>query len=78
MEIFHDGLWGTVCDNGWGVYDATVVCKQLGYVFGDARVGGDFIPGTKPLLVLFHCVLHCALCFTVYTCEFYTLTSLSA
>ena len=30
VEICVDDFWGTVCDNGWDVNDATTVCRQLG------------------------------------------------
>ncbi|CAI5683597.1 deleted in malignant brain tumors 1 protein isoform X1 [Oreochromis niloticus] len=29
LEVFHDGRWGKVCNNNWGLKEATVVCKEL-------------------------------------------------
>ena len=31
VQVFHDGLWGWICDDSFGNVDASVACGQLGY-----------------------------------------------
>ncbi|PVD22131.1 hypothetical protein C0Q70_17935 [Pomacea canaliculata] len=30
VEIQHNGFWGTLCDDSWGIKEARVTCNQLG------------------------------------------------
>lgn len=37
LEVYHDGIWGTVCDDGWDLAEKIVVCREL--FLGTGKLG---------------------------------------
>ena len=42
MEVYHNGEWGTVCDDGWDLNDAQVVCSELDLGYAVAALYNAF------------------------------------
>ena len=52
MEILYNGIWGSVCDDGWDLNEAMVVCRQLGYSTAvGAPTSAYFGESTGPILL---------------------------
>ncbi|NXD76826.1 HIPL1 protein, partial [Halcyon senegalensis] len=53
VEVYINGEWGTVCDDGWSSHAAAVVCRQLGFPYVvRASKKAEFGEGTSLRILL--------------------------
>ncbi|CAL8393814.1 unnamed protein product [Arctogadus glacialis] len=52
VEVLHEGQWGSVCDDGWGLQEAEVACREMkcGMALG-VKYQAHFGQGAGPILL---------------------------
>ena len=52
VELFYNGVWGSMCGDDWDLKDGHVVCRMLGYEYAlQVTRGGRYVK-TKGYILL--------------------------
>ncbi|CAH2985030.1 unnamed protein product [Chilo suppressalis] len=50
VEIYHNGTWGSICADGWTLYEASVICRHLALGFAQQALQTDYFGTSKVVM----------------------------
>ncbi|XP_075986562.1 lysyl oxidase-like 2 [Anticarsia gemmatalis] len=55
VEIYYNKTWGSICPDGWTLYEASAVCRHLALGYAEQAAQTDFFGSSKIVLSGVHC-----------------------
>ncbi|CAH2096876.1 unnamed protein product [Euphydryas editha] len=56
IEIYHNGIWGSICPDGWTLYEASAICHHLALGFAEQALQTDYFGNSKIILSGVQCL----------------------
>ncbi|KPJ03811.1 Lysyl oxidase-like 2 [Papilio xuthus] len=50
VEIYQHGFWGSICPDGWTIYEASAVCRHLALGYAEQAIQTDYFGSSKIVL----------------------------
>lgn len=50
VEIYHNNYWGSLCPDGWTIYEAAATCRHLGLGYAEQALQTDYFGSSKIVL----------------------------
>nr|XP_026498774.1 lysyl oxidase homolog 2 [Vanessa tameamea]XP_026498775.1 lysyl oxidase homolog 2 [Vanessa tameamea] len=50
IEIYHNGIWGSICPDGWTLYEASAICHHLALGFAEQALQTNYFGSSKIIL----------------------------
>ncbi|CAB3227745.1 unnamed protein product [Arctia plantaginis] len=55
VEIYHYGTWGSICPDGWTLYEASAVCRHLALGYAEQAAQTNYFGNSKIVLSGVNC-----------------------